>query len=84
MVRWTLAMQEYNFQIVYWKGDRNGNTDALSQHSYFEEIPCTITWTVPQYTSEQLQTAQLSVLLLYTGSLHTLNYRIPPGVSLSR
>ena len=30
LARWALAMQEYNFQIVYRKADLNGNADVLS------------------------------------------------------
>ena len=60
LARWALAMQEYDFQIVYRKGVLNGNADALSRCSYSNETPCAITRTVPQYTSEQLRTAQLS------------------------
>ena len=62
LARLALAMQEYmyDFHIVYRKGVLNGNMDVLSQRSYFDETPCAITRTVPQYTIEQLQTAQLS------------------------
>jgi len=31
LCHWALAMQEYNFNIVYRKGTLNGNTDALSR-----------------------------------------------------
>ena len=60
LARWALAMQEYDFQIVYRKGDLNGNADVLSRWTYLEETPCAITQMVPQYTSEQLLTTQLS------------------------
>ena len=33
LCRWTLAIQEYDFQIEYKKGSQNGNADALSRHS---------------------------------------------------
>ena len=46
LARWALAMQECDFQIVYRKGVLNGNVDALSLLSYFNEIPCAITQTL--------------------------------------
>ena len=30
LARWALAIQEYDFHIVYHKGQHNNNTDALS------------------------------------------------------
>ena len=30
LCRWSLALQEYDFQIKYRKGIQNGNADALS------------------------------------------------------
>lgn len=31
LARWALAIQENDFQIVYWKSQHNGNADALSR-----------------------------------------------------
>ena len=54
--RWALAMQEYDFQIVYRKGALNTNADALSR---LPVSHCAITQARPLYTSEALRTAQL-------------------------
>jgi len=35
LARWALAIQEYNFTIVYPKGTENVNADALSAHCLF-------------------------------------------------
>ena len=44
---WALAIQEYDFEIVYWKGKLNTNTDALS-HWY---SPCAATQTIPSLST---------------------------------
>ena len=40
LCQWALAMQEYNFDIVYRKGSLNGNADALSRAT---TSPCALT-----------------------------------------
>ena len=56
LCRWALAVQEYNFQIVYWKGSQNANADALSclQTSLFAA-----TVAMPHHSAAELHTAQL-------------------------
>ena len=34
LARWALAIQEYDFHIVYRKGQHNNNADALSQKAH--------------------------------------------------
>ncbi len=43
LCRWALAMQEYDFQIVYRKGTLNANADALSQCNRSDTHPCAVT-----------------------------------------
>ena len=46
LYRWAVALQEYNFKIVYWKGTLNSNVDALSRLKESRELtPASITAT---------------------------------------
>ena len=58
LCRWALAMQEYNFKIVYRKGSLNTNADALSRLPP-TQTPCALTMALPYYSLSDLQTAQL-------------------------
>ena len=49
LCRWSLAMQEYSFQVVYRKGSLNA--DALSRL-------CSLTLSLPHFSSTELQLAQ--------------------------
>ena len=55
LCRWALAIQEYDFQIVYRKGSLNANADALSRLC---TSPCAITLAIPHYSVSHLRTAQ--------------------------
>ena len=50
LCRWALALQEYDFDIVYRKGSANTNADSLSR--------CAITLSTPDYHLRELQEAQ--------------------------
>ena len=72
LCRWMLAMQEYDFQIVYRKGSSNSNADALSHIA----IPCAVTLALPHYNIRELQAAQhadniISTLLQARSHSHT-------------
>ena len=56
LCRWALAMQEYDFTIVYRKGALNTNANALSR---LPAIPCALTLAGTQYSVSDLHTAQL-------------------------
>ena len=38
-MRWAMALQEYNYQIVYKKGTANGNTDGLTRCLHINDPP---------------------------------------------
>ena len=56
LCRWALAVQEYNFQIVYWKGSQNANADALSR---LQTSLCATTVAMPHHSAAELHTAEL-------------------------
>ena len=65
LCQWSLAMQEYNFKIIYRKGSSNGNADALS---CCPTEMCAITMGLPHYPLVELRAGQsnndtLSVVL---------------------
>ena len=55
LCRWALAMQEYNFDIVYCKGSLNGNADALSRATV---SPCALTVVQPNHSPADLRRVQ--------------------------
>ena len=62
---WSLAIQEYDFKIVYRKGSSNTNADALSR---IPKKMCVITTQLPHYSPMALRASQsnddtLSVVL---------------------
>jgi len=59
LCRWSLALQEYDFQIKYRKGTQNGNADALSRCMETQPVvPSAPTVVLPTYSVEQLKLAQ--------------------------
>jgi len=54
---WALAIQEYDFHIVYRKGSLNANADALSCTN---NTPCAITLATPHPSTTDLHSAQLA------------------------
>ena len=61
LCRWALAMQEYDFKIVYRKGTLNLNADALSR---LPDPLCAATLTAPWYSVSTLCTAQQDDLVV--------------------
>ncbi len=55
LCRWALALQEYDFKVVYRKGSLNANADALSR---LGDIPCSATLSVPLHSTIEIQQAQ--------------------------
>ena len=58
LCRWALALQEYDFKLVYRKGSLNTNADALSRMPMMQTA-CALTMGLPNYSSPELRTAQL-------------------------
>ena len=59
LCRWSLALQEYDFQIKYRKGIQNGNADALSRcMETLSVVPSAPTVILPNYSVTQMKLAQ--------------------------
>ena len=55
LCRWALAIQEYDFNIIYRKGSLNSNADALSRQ---QPTTCAITVEWPQQSLVALRQSQ--------------------------
>ena len=55
LCRWSLAIQEYDFKIVYCKASYYSNADSLS---CLPPKPCAVTISLPRYTCEELRESQ--------------------------
>ena len=60
LARWALAIQEYNFTIMYRKGLENGNADALSQKDYNDVDHTVAATTQLSMLTDQLHQQQLN------------------------
>ena len=59
LCRWALAMQEYDFKIVYRKGLLNTDPDALSWMPTIQ-APCAFTMALPNHSVSDLRIAHLA------------------------
>ena len=55
LCHWALAMQEYDFQIVYRKGTLNANADALSRCNWSDTHSCAVTSVIPHTARDELR-----------------------------
>ena len=53
LCRWALALQEYDFKILYCKGSLNTNADALSRMPMLR-TPCAVTMGLPHFSYPEL------------------------------
>ena len=56
--RWALALQEYEFEIIYKPGTHNGNADALSRREPQDGETCATTLHSPLNSQQELRVAQ--------------------------
>ena len=63
LARWALAIQEYDFSIVYRKGCLNGNADALSQRAPTTRHQSAATTCVSHFSEDLLQHQQADLVL---------------------
>ena len=56
--RWALALQEYEFEIIYKPGKHNGNADALSRRESQDGETCATTLHSPLSSQRELRVAQ--------------------------
>ena len=71
---WMLAMQEYDFRIVYCKDSSNSNAGALSRI----DIPCAVTLALSHYNIRELQAAQHADNILSTLLQACSHSQLPP------
>jgi hypothetical protein len=55
---WALAIQEYDFTIVYRKGSENGNADALSRRNFTDMELVSVTTAVTLDRDDEIRTHQ--------------------------
>ena len=75
LCRWPLAMQEYDFKIIYCKGSSNGNTDALL---YCPTEMYAITIGLPYYPLAEFHAGQSNNDTLSAVLLACLNFNDVP------
>ena len=63
LCRWALALQEYDFKIVYRPGSQNMNADALSRRELVTSS-CALTFAVRDIPLDELHSAQQNDPLL--------------------
>ena len=61
LCRWSLAIQEYDFKIMYCKGSSNSNADALSS---LPTESCVVTIGLPHYSPTELHASQSNIDIL--------------------
>ena len=71
LARWNLILQEYDLEIVYKQGIKNGNADALSRRSYDINVLDFPSITLNRVVKCQQQDPEVNELLqfLYDGTL---------------
>ena len=75
LCRWALAIQEYDFHIVYRKGSLNANADALSRTN---NTPRAITLATPHPSTTNLRSAQLADLCISKVLQTRAHSELPP------
>ena len=63
LCRWSLAIQEYDFTIVYHKGSSNSNADALSR---LPPLLCAVTISLPHTSDKDLRDSESKDSILST------------------
>jgi len=79
LYHWSLAIQEYDFKIMYRKGSCNSNADSLS---CLLPQPCAATISLPHYTCEELCDSQSKDATLSTVLQARLNSSDAPHAPL--
>eukprot|EP00731_Ephydatia_muelleri_P016111 Em0009g535a len=73
LCRWTLALQEFDFEIKYRRGSANGNADALSRVPAVEVEAgdtCSATLITPELTTDRIRKEQQKDAVLQQVTKH--------------
>eukprot|EP00877_Chromochloris_zofingiensis_P012037 jgi/Chrzof1/7087/Cz02g10110.t1 len=74
LARWSLKLQEYDFDIIYRKGKEHGNVDALSRLGYMDKhINVTQGWRVDASTNDQETQEDLEYYALEAYRMNSVN-----------
>ena len=65
LYRWAVALQEYDFKIVYRKGTLNNNADALSRRRELTSVSTAITGTQTKVAMVEINSLSCYIYIMF-------------------